>query len=119
MRSTLGECATGCFRASGNDGGPAQPQSEGPWICDLPSDVRVGSVRGMLRLRGIGLAFRLRYAQFIKKVYEADSLLCPWCGKSLWIFAFFIDQPEAIGKILAYLGLWPSVSHVPPRSALA
>jgi hypothetical protein len=43
--------------------------------------------------------FRQRWAQFIKKVYEAD--------------------PPAVSKILTHLGLWPFLSHAPPDSAVA
>jgi len=43
-------------------------------------------------------------------VYAADPLLCQWCGGTMRIIAF-IDQPDAIEKILTHLGLWPYASH--------
>ncbi len=46
------------------------------------------------------------WAQLIKKVYEADPLICPRRGGSMRIMAL-IDQPEVIEKILTYLGLGP------------
>ena len=42
----------------------------------------------------------------MKKVYEADLLVCPRCKGTMRIIAF-IDQPEVIEKILTHLGLWP------------
>jgi hypothetical protein len=62
--------------------------------------------------------FKQRWAQFIKKVYEADPLLCPRCGGAMRIIAF-IDQREVIEKILTHLRLWPFPSHAPPDSAVA
>ncbi len=38
----------------------------------------------------------------IKKVYEADPLVCPRCEGAMRIIAF-IDQPEVIEKILTHL----------------
>ncbi len=40
----------------------------------------------------------------IKKVYEADPLVCVRCGGAMRIIAF-IDQSEVIEKILTHLGL--------------
>ncbi len=54
----------------------------------------------------------------IKKVYEADPLLCTRCGGGMRIIAF-IDQPEVTEKILTHLGLWPSPSHALTSSAVA
>ncbi len=62
--------------------------------------------------------FKQRWAELIKKVYEADPLLCPRCGGAMRIIAF-IDQPEVIEKILTHLGLWPHTAHAPPDGALA
>ena len=62
--------------------------------------------------------FKERWAQFIKKVYEADPLLCPRCGGAMRIIAF-IDQREVIEKILTHMRLWPFPSHAPPDSAVA
>ncbi len=67
--------------------------------------------------RGPGLVFRSsdyylfkpRWAELIKKVYEADPLVCVRCGGAMRIIAF-IDQPDMIEKILSHLGLWPNPS---------
>ena len=40
----------------------------------------------------------------IKKVYEADPLVCQRCGGGMRIIAF-IDQPDVIEKILTHLHL--------------
>ena len=62
--------------------------------------------------------FKQRWAGLIKKVYEADPLLCSRCEGAMRIIAF-IDQPDVIEKILTHLGLWPHPAHVPPPSAVA
>ena len=62
--------------------------------------------------------FKQRWAELIKKVYEADPLLCPRYGGTMCIIAL-IDQPEVIEKILTYLGLWPHTAHAPPPSMVA
>ncbi len=36
--------------------------------------------------------FKRRWAELIKKAYDADPLLCPLCGGTMCIIAF-IDQP--------------------------
>ncbi len=62
--------------------------------------------------------FKQRWAELIKKVYEADPPLCQRCGGVMRIIAF-IDQPDVIEKILTHLGLWPHPSHAPPAGAVA
>ena len=62
--------------------------------------------------------FKQRWAELIKKVYEADPLLCPRCGGAMCIIAL-IDQPEVIEKILTHLGLWPHTAHAPPNAVVA
>ncbi len=47
--------------------------------------------------------FKQRWAELIKKVYEADPLPCTRCGGAMRNIAF-IDQPEVIEKILTHLG---------------
>jgi len=59
-------------------------------------------------------ALKQRWAQLIKKVYEADPLRCPRCEESMRIIAV-IDQPE----VLPHLGLRPYPSHAPPSRAVA
>jgi len=59
-------------------------------------------------------ALKQRWAQLIKKVYEADPLRCPRCEESMRIIAV-IDQPE----VLPHLGLRPYPCHAPPSRAVA
>jgi hypothetical protein len=58
-------------------------------------------------------AAKRAWARLIKQVYEVDPLVCPRCGSAMRTIAF-IEQPEAIEKILAHLGLWPTLTHSPP-----
>ena len=53
------------------------------------------------------LAVRRTWARLIRKVYEVDPLLCPRCCGTKRIIAF-IEQLEAIEKILTRFGLWPT-----------
>ena len=62
--------------------------------------------------------FKQRWAELIKKVYEADPLVCPRCEGAMRIIAF-IDPPAVIEKILRHLGLWPHPAHAPPDGAVA
>jgi len=48
----------------------------------------------------------------LQKDAETDPLTCPKCQGEMRIVSF-IDQPEAIKKILQHLGLWEE-SHAPP-----
>jgi hypothetical protein len=43
--------------------------------------------------------------ELIKKVWEADPLLCPICTREMRIVAL-IDDREVIERILRHLGLW-------------
>ncbi len=64
------------------------------------------------------LIFKQRWAELIKKGYEADPLLCPRCGGAMRIIAC-IDRPDVSEKILTHLGLWPHTAHAPPDGAVA
>ena len=46
-----------------------------------------------------------KWRELIKKVWEADPLLCPHCSREMRIVAL-IDDWEVIEKILRHLGLW-------------
>ena len=51
----------------------------------------------------------------IKKVWEADPLLCPNCGREMRIVAL-ITERDVIERILRHLGLWePSLRVVTAR----
>ena len=57
---------------------------------------------------------RRRWAILIKRIYQADPLLCPMCGGIMKIVAFIeARQSEVIRKILEHCGLW----HDPPSRA--
>jgi hypothetical protein len=49
----------------------------------------------------------------IKKVYEADPLLCRRCARPLKIVSL-IDAPSVIEKILRHLKLWDRPQRPPP-----
>ena len=49
----------------------------------------------------------------IKKVYEADPLVCPRCSGPLKIISL-IDDGAAIEKILRHLKLWDPPERPPP-----
>jgi hypothetical protein len=52
----------------------------------------------------------------IKKVYEADPLLCRRCSRPLKIVSL-IDAPSVIERILRHLKLWDRPERPPPASA--
>ncbi|MEK7269841.1 MAG: hypothetical protein AAB215_02735 [Planctomycetota bacterium] len=62
-------------------------------------------------------ACRRRWAQLIKQVWKSDPLLCPNCGGRMKIIAFLQD-PDAVRRILEHLGRWyadpPPLPRAPP-----
>lgn len=46
-----------------------------------------------------------KWRELIKKVWEADPLLCPKCSREMRIVAL-IDERAVIERILRHLGLW-------------
>ena len=62
---------------------------------------------------------RLRWAQFIRKVWQGDPLLCPRCGGTMRIISFITEQ-GVIDKILRHIGykhadMPPPRYHPPPQ----
>ena len=60
-----------------------------------------------------------KWRELIKKVYEADPLLCPKCSREMRIVAL-INERDVIERILRHLGLWEegvrvSSSRAPPE----
>ena len=51
------------------------------------------------------LLARRSWARWIKKVYEADPLVCPRCARPMKIISL-IDTQAVIEKILRHLKLW-------------
>jgi hypothetical protein len=56
---------------------------------------------------------RRSWARLIKKVYEADPLVCPRCGRPLKTVSL-IDDYAVIEKILRHLKLWDRPERPPP-----
>ena len=54
-----------------------------------------------------------KWRELIKKVWEADPLLCPRCQKEMRIVAL-IDEQAVIERILRHLGLWHQGVRVDP-----
>ena len=46
-----------------------------------------------------------KWRELIKKVWDADPMLCPTCSREMRIVAL-IDEREVIERILRHLGLW-------------
>ena len=59
---------------------------------------------------------RRSWARLIKKVYEADPLVCPRCSGPLIIISLIGDAP-VIEKILRHLKLWDRPVRPPPHPA--
>jgi len=59
---------------------------------------------------------RRSWARLIKKVYEADPLVCPRCAGPLKVISLIGDGP-VIEKILRHLKLWDRPERPPPRPA--
>ncbi len=56
------------------------------------------------------------WAEMIKKVYEVDPLICPSCGGQMRIIAF-IEDHNAIDRIIRHLKLTFAAEHPPPPQA--
>ena len=56
-----------------------------------------------------------KWRELIKKVWEADPLLCPICSREMRIVAL-IDDREVIERILRHLGLWDQGVRVTPAT---
>jgi hypothetical protein len=67
---------------------------------------------------------RRRWAMLIKRVYQADPLLCPRCGGTMKIIAFIeARHGRVIESILRHCGLWQDPANrgpplSPPQAAL-
>ena len=60
---------------------------------------------------------RLTWAALIKKIYEIDPLLCPFCGSQMKIIAFITECPT-VCHILEHIHMPPQrpepLAHSPP-----
>jgi len=57
-----------------------------------------------------------KWRELIKKVWEADPLICPVCSREMRIVSL-IDQREVIERILRHLGLWEEGVRLNPARA--
>jgi len=57
-----------------------------------------------------------KWRELIKKVWEADPLLCPTCRKEMRIVAL-IDDRDVIERVLRHLGLWEQGVRIAPARA--
>jgi hypothetical protein len=57
-----------------------------------------------------------KWRELIKKVWEADPLICPTCSREMRIVAL-IDEREVIERILRHLGLWEEGVRLNPARA--
>lgn len=64
------------------------------------------------------VAYRKRWSALIRKVYEADPLICPRCQGPMRLVAFITD-PLVIDQILSHLGLAQPTGPSPPSTAPA
>ena len=60
-------------------------------------------------------ALRRRWAQLIRRIYEADPLVCPRCGEAMRIIAF-VTAPRVIDKILKHLAAKGIDARSPPTA---
>ena len=60
---------------------------------------------------------RLTWAALIKKVYEIDPLLCPFCGATMKIIAFITEHPT-VAHVLEHIQMPAQrpepLAHSPP-----
>lgn len=62
---------------------------------------------------------RLTWAKLIRRVYEVDPLLCPFCGAEMKILAFILDYgaAKAIRRSLELPTQEPEpLAHAPPET---
>ena len=59
-------------------------------------------------------AYRKRWAQWIKKVWNTDPLVCLKCSGRMSIIAF-IEEFAVVKKILMHLNLWEAPQRAPPK----
>jgi hypothetical protein len=66
----------------------------------------------LIRKTNIGL----RSAAMIRKVYEADPMVCPKCGSRMKVVAF-LTEPEVVDRIIRHLELTFAAEKPPPAQA--
>jgi hypothetical protein len=61
--------------------------------------------------------FRRNWARLIRKVYNADPLICPKCSGGMRIISF-IEDGAVIKMILRHLNLWETRNHSSPEGKI-
>jgi hypothetical protein len=78
-----------------------------------------GIIPCLLQPETTDIQFRKTWSRMIQKIYEVDPLTCPKCQGKMRVVAF-IEDPDAVKKILKHLDLWNfkkpprPVAHAPP-----
>lgn len=60
---------------------------------------------------------RRRWAQIIRRIYEADPLVCPRCGDAMRIMTF-VTEPKLIDRILKHLAAKGIDARSPPTAPI-
>ena len=76
----------------------------GDWVVKNPTKVIGGEVIQVSEPKPRRIPSK-KWRELIKKVWEADPLLCPHCQHDMRIVAL-IDDEAVIERILRHLGLW-------------
>ena len=60
-------------------------------------------------------ALRRRWAHLIRRIFEADPLVCPRCGEAMPIIAF-VTEPKVIDRILKHIAAKGIDARSPPTA---
>jgi len=71
----------------------------------LPDTVEFGQWRTGIRAESLVFGL-VSWVRLIRKVYEADPLTCPKCGKNMKVIAVITD-PKQAKRIATHLGAAP------------
>ena len=99
---------------------PARPEFTDESVTPIdPSEERPMSA--ISTLLGMLLERRISWAQLIRKVFEVDPMLCPFCGGRLKVLSFTLEL-GAIRRFLASIDCESQkpepLGHSPPQEEL-